>query len=225
MAAVERRRNVLVSRDADTMRETAEAANLDCILLLLSARQPDFHTSVLARHLLYAERQGVTPIICVTKADLAPEREVAEWLKPFRSTGYQTVAVSGLRGQGMDALHAMLAGQVTAVLGEPGVGRHTLLAALTGIPAKERQAPQRAIALAPRTWLIDMPGLRALGVWKPDLSGGFGEFAAYANRCNRPGCMHRQEPGCAVRQAAEEGHLEKRRYQQYLQLLQHMRLA
>lgn len=223
LADAANRHSFLVSRDADTQVETTVAANLTRLVILVSARQPDFHTSVLARHLLYAERHGVTPIICLTKADQVAPEQADEWLEPFRRTGYTTVAVSATRGRGLEELKAQLAGQTTGVMGNTGAGKSTLLAALTG-ESQTRELP-RALCLGPETWLVNMPGLRELGVWKPDLAGGFREFGAHTAACRRPGCLHLQEPGCAVRQAVEEGHLERRRYEQYRQLLQHMRLA
>lgn len=230
---VANRKTVLVSRDADTMAESVVAANLTRLLIVLSCRQPDFHTTMLARHLLYAERQSVQPIICLTKGELVPAGVAEGWLKPFRALGYEGVVVSAIKTRGLDELKGLLAGQVTAVMGYTGAGKSTLLEALAGTEAgpaergADRKAPAapRALHLAPDAWLLDMPGLRELGVWKPDLAGGFGEFGPYAVRCNRPGCLHGQEPGCAVREAVAEGHVHRQRYEQYLQLLHHMRLA
>ncbi|HYF79624.1 MAG TPA: ribosome small subunit-dependent GTPase A [Symbiobacteriaceae bacterium] len=229
-----RRQRVLVSRDADTMAETVVAANLSRLLVIISGRQPDFHGTVLARHLLYAERQGVTPIICLTKADLVPAGTADEWLKPFRKAGYETVAVSAARNRGLDELKALLSGHVTGVMGVGGAGKSTLMAALKGQKVqpetgaakllKSLLQPQ-ALPLGPETWLVDLPGLRELGVWKPDLADGFREFGAFTGACHRPGCLHLQEPGCAVRDAVEQGRLQPQRYEQYQQLLQHMRLA
>ncbi|HYF95012.1 MAG TPA: ribosome small subunit-dependent GTPase A [Symbiobacteriaceae bacterium] len=228
------RTTVLISRDADTMAETVVAANLTRLLVLMSCRQPDFHTTVLARHLLYAERQGVAPIICLTKADLVAPAVAEGWVKPFREAGYETAVVAGLRGRGVAALKELLAGQVTGVMSVPGAGKTTLVGALTGQkPAPETGAiralrsllqPQ-ALPLGADAWLVDLPGLRELGVWKPDLGEGFREFSSFSAGCNRPGCLHMQEPGCAVRDAVEQGRLQRQRYEQYLQLLHHMRLA
>ncbi|HWI60961.1 MAG TPA: ribosome small subunit-dependent GTPase A [Symbiobacteriaceae bacterium] len=228
------RQTVLVNRDADTQVESVVAANLTRLAVVMSAKAPDFHTTVLARHLIYAERQGVTPIICLTKADLVPPAVAEDWLKPFRASGYEVVIVSGLRGKGIDELKALLAGQTTAVMAVAGAGKSTLIAALTGQKLQPETGAAKLLKslLQPQTlplgdnsWLVDVPGLRELGVWKPDLAGGFREFGAYSGGCNRPGCLHMQEPGCAVRDAVAEGRLHKQRYEQYLQLLQHMRLA
>ncbi|MFZ5815937.1 MAG: endonuclease MutS2 [Bacillota bacterium] len=217
---VAHRWSVLVDRDADTMQESVVAANITRLVIAIAARQPDFHAAVLARHLLYAERQGVTPIICLTRADMVPPNQAEEWLKPFRQAGYQTVSTTRKR-QSLDELRQLLTGQVAAIMEAPGGGKAALLAALTGEDAAHGQAH----LLSPDSWLIDLPGLRELGVWKPDLSGGFAEFGPFIGRCHRPGCLHTREPGCAVREAVERGSLQRRRYEQYLHLLRQMRLA
>jgi putative ribosome biogenesis GTPase RsgA len=223
-ADVANRRSILVSRDADTQVESVVAANLTRLLVVLSCRQPDFHATLLARHLLYAERHGVVPIICLTKTDLVPAAQAEGWIEPFRHTGYEAVLVSAIRGHGIPALRGLLQGQTTAVMGYAGAGKSTLLGALGEEPGYQGNQP-RALCLDPETWLIDMPGLRELGVWKPDLGGGFREFSAFTAGCNRPGCLHLQEPGCAVRQAVQHGQVQQGRYEQYLQLLRHMRMA
>lgn len=232
---VANRRTFLVNRDADTQAESVIAANLTRMLVVVSARQPDFHSAMLARHLFYAERHGVTPIICLTKADLVTAAAAGDHLAPFRALGYQAVAVSAARGLGIDELRPLLDGQYTAVIGYPGAGKTTLLAALAAggapvvsMPASgaARQRPQPGVLLlAPKAWLLDLPGLKALGVWKPDLSGGFPEFGPHVGLCTRPGCLHRQEPGCAVRQAADQGLVDAGRYRQYLHLLQYLRMG
>ncbi len=225
VAEVARRQSVLVNRDADTFIESVVAANATCMLILMSARQPDFHASVLVRHLLYAERMGLTPVICLTKADLVQPAVAEGWLKPYRRAGYQTVTVSVSKRWGLDDLRSLLAGQVTVVMGMPGAGKSTLLTALTGGAAEFGQGGPRAIALTDGAWLIDMPGLRELGVWKPDLGMGFREFGPFIGQCNRPGCLHGSEPGCAVREAAEQGQLPRKRYEQYRHLVQQMGLG
>lgn len=225
------RRNVLTERDADTGVESVIAANFSRILILLSARQPDFHATVLARHLLYAERHGVTPIICLTKADMVPRADAAQWLKPFAAVGYEAHRVSAVKGWGLESLQGALTGQFTAVMGYPRAGKSTLLTALGlppegGAPAHRSRSQNPAVfQSAGSTWLVDMPSLRETGEWKPDLNGGFQEFQRVAGQCAQPGCMHLQEKGCGVREAAEDGSLERRRYQQYVQLLRHLRLA
>lgn len=207
VAGLAPRRTVLISRDADTMAETVVAANATQLLIVLSCRQPDFHASVLARHMLYAERQGLEPLICLTKADLVPAGAPESWLGPLQAVGYRAVVVSATRGRGLGELHRLLAGRLTAVIGVPGAGKTTLLARLTAAP------------------LLDLPGLRELGVWKPDLADGFREFGPFAVQCSRPGCLHRQEPGCAVREATDQGRLVHQRYAQYLHLLRQMGLV
>lgn len=239
---VAQRQTVLVSRDADTMVESVVAANLSQMLIVTSARHPDFHPTVLARHLLYAERQGLRPIICLTKGDLVPPGVSREWLKPFRKAGYPALVVSATRQQGLAELARTLAGEMTGVMGYPGAGKSVLLAALLGqepqephglgaggpVRSRYRRDAEPALWLYPLRvggWLMDLPGLRQLGVWKPDLGGGFREFSPFASGCHRPDCLHRDEPGCAIREAAQEGRLPRHRYEQYRLLLGYLGLG
>lgn len=214
------RQGVLVRRDADTGAETAIAANLSQLLILLSARQPDFHPTMVARHLFYAEYCGVTPVIGLTKGDLVTDQEAYRLLQPFRAVGYPAVVVSAAKGRGLTELQARLADQLTGVMGYPGAGKTSLMQRLVGDRWQEADSPfsLRALSLPDKAWVVDLPGLRRLGMWKPELTAGFRDFAA-AGGCARPGCLHRDEPECAVRAAVERGQIGEGRYRQYRALL------
>jgi len=224
--AVRPRHNAPVWRDADTLRETPLAANATRLLILLAARRPDFHAGVLARHLLYAEHCGLEPVVCLTKADLAPRRQAEGWLGPFRDLGLTTVAVDLTSDGGLAEVRRLLDGGpaegATALLANPGAGKSTLYAHLGAAePARQKgSAPEARMVRVPGAgWVIDLPSLRELGMWKPDLHAGLQDFRPFSSRCAAPGCLHRTEKGCAVRAAADAGALDSRRYRYYLCLL------
>jgi ribosome biogenesis GTPase len=112
------------------------------------------------------------------------------------------------------------------------VGKSTLLKALTGVDLATGAVQQtgkgshtttwsEAIRVDDSTWVVDTPGLRALGFWKltlPDLQGAFREFGPYAGLCRFDNCSHRHEPGCGVRLAVEQGQVARRRYDHYVKL-------
>ncbi len=214
--------------------EQVIAANLTRLLIVLSARQPDFRPATLDRHLVYAEQYGVTPIICLTKTDLLPAATWKEWLKPYEALGYTTIATSSARGWGLEKLRELVEGQFTAVLGHSGVGKSSLLAALTGreieVGAVREKGAQtgrhtttcsEAIRVNESTWLVDTPGLRELGFWKlslADLQGAFREFKPFTGLCRFDNCTHLREPGCGVKLAVEQGQLARRRYDHYVKL-------
>lgn len=214
------RQGGLVSRDADTGVETPLAANLSKLLILVSARQPDFHPSMVARHLFYAEYCGLAPLIGLTKSDLVTEPEAQRLLQPFQAVGYPAVVVSAAKGRGLTELQAQLAGRLVGVIGYPGAGKSSLMQRLAGDRWREAgsRSALRAVSLPDDAWVIDLPGLRLLGMWKPELTAGFRDFAVVGG-CARPGCLHRDEPECAVRAAVVRGQIDEQRYRQYRALL------
>lgn len=233
IAGVAPHASVLACRDADTFVETPVAVNVGRLLILISACRPDFHPGVLARHLLWAEHSGVAPVILLSKADLVSKGEAASLLKPFRSVGYQAVALDLKRGSGVDLLTDLLAEGITGVIAVPGAGKRTLLERLgcdlaNSSRSRNNRSPHavqfhRSKAGA---WVLDLPDLRALGVWKPDLTVGFRDFVPYAAACAAPGCLHRPvDRGCGVQAAAAEGRLPAERIRQYLFLTGLMGLA
>lgn len=220
------RSNTAAWRDADNMKETPLAANLSRLLILLSARQPDFHAGVLARHLLYAEYHGVEPVIVLTKVDRALKGEAERWLAPFRAVGYRAVEAN-LRGDVAD-VRQLLGEGVPAILANPGAGKSTLCARLGAVePTRVRRQPPSAetVRLPEVGWAIDLPSLRELGMWKPDLAVGFRAFLPYAGQCAQPGCLHGAERDCAVRAAVESGSLAAGGYRRYRQLVRAMGLG
>lgn len=227
IVAVRPRRNAPAWRDADTQRETPLAANVTRLLILLSAHKPDFHAPVLARHLLYAEYHGLDAAVCITKADMGQRGQLERWLAPFRNAGVETLAVDLTSDSGLDDLRRLLVGGQTenggpAILANPGAGKSTLYQRLGAAEPRRAKGPSyeaRAVRLPGTGWVIDLPSLRDLGMWKPDLHAGLRDFRPFAARCLSPGCLHRNEKGCAVRAATEDGELNARRYHLYLQLL------
>lgn len=230
IVAMRPRRNAPAWRDADTQRETPLAANVTRLLILLSAHKPEFHASVLARHLLYAEYHGLDPVVCITKADMVPRGQVERWLAPFRCPGVEAVAVDLTNDLDLDDLRRLLIGGqeesgAPAILANPGAGKTSLYLRLGAVEPARAKGPShvaRAVRLPGVGWAIDLPSLRELGMWKPDLNAGLWDFRPFTAQCLSPGCLHRSEKGCAVRAAAEDGELSPRRYQLYLQLLKAM---
>lgn len=198
VVGIKPRVNTAAWRNADTMQETAVAANISRLLILISARKPDFHASVLARHLLFAAYHGLEPVICLTKADQVQKGEAERWLQPFRAVGYQAIAINLLSDPGMKAIRPLLGEGLPAIIANPGAGKSTLLARLgVAEPLRDRQSSHQAHALQfPEAgWLVDLPGLRELGMWKPDLEE------------------------CAARAAAEGSDLAQGRYRQLLKAM------
>lgn len=215
IAAVLERRGSVVRRGAGapTSAQTL-AANVELALVVEPLPQPNARRA--ERFAALAAAGGVDAVLVLTKRDLDPDDGACAPRLARRLGLADALAVGALEGDGLAALHALLAPGATAVLlGPSGAGKSTLVNALLGA---ERQATgavrasdgrgrhttvARELLLLPGgALLIDTPGLREVGLW--DGAGdAFADVEALAARCRFPDCAHDGEPGCAVRDAVE----------------------
>ena len=223
------RRTVLVRRAAGgSAAPQLLAANVD-VLLAVMALDADFNVRRLERYAALAAASGVELAVLLTKEDLLTPEEVSRRLDEARGSapGAAVLAVSGLRGRGVDALKGLLEPRRTyALLGSSGAGKSTLVNALLG---RERQATaavragdgrgrhtttrRELIRLPSGALLVDTPGLREVGLWLggEGVSSAFPEIEEAAARCRFRDCSHGSEPGCAVRVQVAEGRLDPAR--------------
>lgn len=209
-------------------------ANVDQAVIVFAVRDPEPSPQLLDRILLVVEINRVRPLICFNKADLAACGKV-ELLSRYQHF-YMTVLTSATRGEGLDLLLSMLKGNTSVFAGPSGVGKSTILnAILPGVrlktgdlsaKLKRGRHTTRHVELIPLPeggFVADTPGFSVLdlpAVEPSELSGYFPEMAALAGRCRFPDCLHRREPGCAVKEAVDGGIICGERYRHYLEFLE-----
>ncbi len=201
------------------------AANIDVVFITHSfGNAPNQRR--LERELVLAFDSGAEPVVVLTKADLVDDPEPSRRELVEVAFGVPVLVTSGHSGAGIEAVRAFAAGGRTlAFLGASGVGKSTLVNALLGQDVQattEVRADQRGrhttvaaelLPLPTGGWLIDTPGIRALSLW---LSGegierAFADVFELMERCRFRDCKHDREPGCAVREAIEDGSLDPER--------------
>ena len=210
----------------DKVEEQVLVANVDLVVIIAAAGL-DWNARRIERYLALAHDSGAKPVVVITKADLSPDLETLLKETKAIAPGIEVLALSALSGCGMDEFATLLKPRETAVLiGSSGSGKSTLLNRLAGSPIQAVQdvrkddhkgrhtTSSRCLFLLPSGALvIDTPGLREVQLWtdEKDVDAAFPEIEALAARCRYKDCSHGDEPGCAVRQAIQEGLVDERR--------------
>lgn len=232
------RRSLLVRKDPGEREEHQPlAANVDLVLLVHGFDRP-FRPGKLERFLVLGWNAGATPIVVLTKADLASAAEIDELRGVVKAVApeVQIILSSSVPGadfiSGVHEIRELLSPGLTAtLLGESGAGKSTLVNALVGSEIQETKEVRRGDAKGRHTtitrdlivlpeggFLIDTPGIRAVGLWDAEdaLNQVFADITSLAGSCRFGDCAHQEEPGCAVTQAVEDGTVDARRLERFV---------
>lgn len=217
-------------------------ANIDQCVLTFSSREPDFNSKLLDRMIVQVERESLDAVIVLTKVDLMEDIEQAEaWLHPYREMGYLTAVVSTRTGRGVEEVRSLLRGKLSALAGNSGVGKSTLLNTLVpGLNLTIGEISQKLgrgrhttrhseiFRIFEETYVIDTPGFATLefaGMEPQILQQCFRDVWELSQACKYRGCLHEREDGCAVREAVQAGRMNGDRYQHYLEFLAEVKEA
>jgi ribosome biogenesis GTPase len=218
------RRSVLARRAAQggsgggARRAQPVAANVDQVVVVASARDPEANPRTLDRFLVIAEANGLPAVLVVNKTEL--DGSVAAVLaRRYARAGYQVLPTSVKANEGLPALRDLLRGRHSVFTGVSGVGKSSLLNALEpGLKlrvgaisekwrtGKHTTSAAELIPVAGLGYVVDTPGLREVAAWGIDpeaLGACFPDFRPYLDQCRFDNCRHLAEPGCALRQAPE----------------------
>ena len=213
-------------------------ANVDQALVIFAVHEPEPNFQLLNRFLIMMEKQQIPVIICFNKMDLASEEEKEQLQQDYENSGCRVLFSSAREGEGIPEIRELLRGKTTVMAGPSGVGKSSTLNTISPKTQMETGAVSEKIKrgrhttrhseliyLGEETFLMDTPGFSSLyleDIDKEELRFYFPEFADYENQCRFNGCSHIHEPGCAVKQALEEGAISRMRYDDYCYLYEEL---
>lgn len=214
-----------------------DIANVDQILIVFAAKEPDFSFYLLDLFLVNVTRQKITPLIVITKIDkLTPIelKQFKEKMKYYINLGYEVLYVNSITKEGIDLVAKHLEKRITVLSGQTGAGKSTLINAI--LPNFELKTQEISLALGRGKhttrqttlyaykdgYIGDTPGfskLDVLGIEKDELSNLFIEFKSYP--CRFKDCLHQKNAlGCQVREASIHNKILSTRYENYLKMLE-----
>src|SRR5574344_2040317 len=233
------RKNYIVRRPTNLSKQLhIIAANLDQAMLVVTIKNPVTSTIFIDRFLATAEAYRIPTVLVFNKIDLldaAETKTLSTLIALYEQIGYQCLQIVASRGDGMGMLKKELAGKVTLLSGNSGVGKSTIInqvmpdgTAKTGeismshLTGMHTTTFSEMYEVVTDTFIIDTPGIKGFGMVnmaEDEISHFFPDIFKISKACRFGNCSHRHEPGCAVLKAVEENDIALSRYESYLSIL------
>ncbi|MBQ5817335.1 MAG: ribosome small subunit-dependent GTPase A [Bacteroidaceae bacterium] len=234
------RRNYIVRKASNLSKQShILAANVDVCLLVVTVNYPATSTTFIDRFLASAEAYRVPVVLVFNKADLYSEAELASMeslIALYESIGYRCLRTVATDGQGIEELKEIVKGRVSLLAGNSGVGKSSLVNAVSPETAARigeiskihnkgmhTTTYSEMFELMPGSYLVDTPGVKGFGTYDmeiEEIADYFIEIFECSKGCRFGNCTHIHEPGCAVVAAVERGDIALSRYSSYLSMIE-----
>ena len=233
------RKNHIIRKSTNLSRQShVIASNLDMVFLIVTVELPEVKLPFVDRFLVTCEAYNVPATIILNKMDIySPQalQMVEAFKEIYAGAGYDVIESSAITGLGLDEIRERCKGKVVLFSGQSGVGKSSLISALdpdlnlrVGEISEYHQQGKHTTTfyemhpISSGGFVIDTPGIRGFGlvdVSQLELSGYFPEMLRIEDNCRFAPCTHTHEPGCAVKEAVENGEISVERYESYLGML------
>ena len=221
-------------RTSELVRPTV--ANVSLAFIVFAVKNPDINFDLLNKFLVLCEYNNIEVLVCLNKIDLVSEEEREEIKKRINDIGYEVLFINAKQGIGIERLKEKMNGNVTVFCGPSGAGKSTLINQLADKEHMQTGNVSEKLGRGKHTtrhselievahgYIVDTPGFSTLEIKdlmdKNSLKYCFPEFSEYNDNCKYRGCLHYKEPKCALKDAVEEGKVNKYRYDFYIKSLE-----
>lgn len=214
-------------------------SNVDQAMVIFAAAKPAPNLNLLDRFLISMYKENIETIVCFNKIDIVTEKELSLLRETYGIGGCHVLFTSAVLDEGVELIKEKLFGKTTVLAGPSGVGKSSLINRInpdanmaTGeISAKIERGKHTTrhselFLLGEETYIMDTPGFSSLyieNVEKEELKDYFPEFTALEPECRFRGCIHINEPGCAVKESLKQGKLSSIRYANYVSMYEELK--
>ncbi len=211
-------------------------ANIDQALVIFAVTKPQPNFNLLDRFLIMMQQKEIPCIICFNKKDLFMAEELSQLSQIYHQADCPIFFVSAKNNEGIKQIKELLYGKVTTVAGPSGVGKSSVINRLqTGVCMETGEISKKIergkhttrhtelITIDEETYILDTPGFSSLSLFdceKEEIKDYYPEFYPYDGKCRFNGCVHLNEPDCAVKDAVKDGTISTVRYENYKLLYQ-----
>ena len=223
--------NEILPRKNELLRPAV--ANVDILLIVLSASEPLPDFELADKLLLYCGKQEIRPVLVINKCDEGNSPSSEQIANQYAEAVSDIICVSAETGYNIDKLSLLISSGVICLAGQSAVGKSSLLNALLGLELKTGELSRKTergkhttrhaelIPLSDGGLIADTPGfsmLESIPVEPEEIAPLYLEFAKFAGLCRFSGCMHLKEPDCAVKDAVANGSINSDRYLRYVKI-------
>ncbi len=236
---IEERNNYLIRKSTNLSKQShIIAANIDQSVIVVTVNYPETYPGFIDRYLVTTEAYRIPSVIVFNKIDLYNDEEkkqLDEYINIYENIGYPCLLTSATHNKGIGHFRHTLQNKTSVITGNSGVGKSSLINQIdpdvnlkigdisghykTG---KHTTTFPEMVELSCGGYIIDTPGIKGFGlvhIEKEEIFHFFPEIFKYSHACKFHNCMHTDEPGCAVKEAMDEGHISISRYKSYIDML------
>lgn len=209
-------------------------SNIDQVIIVSAVKEPELSFAQLNRYIAFAKYHNIPSVLCFNKNDLSDnDKTIEKVFSIYEPLGFDILFTSALEGYGLEEFKKILDGKISVLCGASGVGKSSLISAVSGITLRTKNVSEKTgrgthttrhceiININETSKIVDTPGFSNLKfdfLMPNEVDSLFSEIHPYKASCKYPDCLHIHETDCAVK--ANLGEIDETRYESYVSFVE-----